>query len=208
MNGDEGGAMPSERRQALAPVPARLAIQVPPSVRTADRTMLRDAIESVEPRDAPRLVAVWEASVRATHHFLSEADIAHFRPLVRQGLVGSLEMACVRDADGQVAGFIGVAGRKIEALFVHPAWRGAGIGRRLTEYAITQWGVDEVDVNEQNEQAVGFYHKMNFPTRGRSPVDGLGNPFPLLHLKRSQHRVAADAGPGIAACPRPVCPAP
>lgn len=31
--------------------------------------------------DFPRLVGVWEAAVRATHHFVSEADIDVFRPL-------------------------------------------------------------------------------------------------------------------------------
>ena len=43
-------------------------------------------VSSVSPEDFPRIVDVWEASVRATHHFVSEADIQFFKPLVRDGL--------------------------------------------------------------------------------------------------------------------------
>ncbi len=38
------------------------------------------------------------------------------------------------------------------------------------------------NVNEQNEQAVGFYKKVGFKVTGRSEVDDLGKPYPLLNL--------------------------
>lgn len=41
-----------------------------------------------------------------------------------------------------------------------------------------------LDVNEQNEQAVGFYLHMGFEVAGRSELDGTGKPYPLLHLRR------------------------
>ncbi len=37
-------------------------------------------------------------------------------------------------------------------------------------------------VDEQNEQAVGFYLKMGFEVAGRSELDSTGKPFPLLHM--------------------------
>ena len=43
-------------------------------------------------------------------------------------------------------------------------------------------GATLVDVNEQNEQAVGFYLKMGFTVTGRSPLDAQGKPYPLLHM--------------------------
>lgn len=140
-------------------------------------------IHPVVAADVPRLVEVWEASVRATHHFLSEADIQFFKPAVRDELVGALELACVRGADGRLAGFVGVADGKVEALFIHPALRGRGAGRTLLEHAVHVLGATRVDVNEQNEQAVGFYRRMGFETEGRSPLDSLGKPFPLLHMR-------------------------
>jgi hypothetical protein len=40
-----------------------------------------------------------------------------------------------------------------------------------------------VDVNEQNEQALGFYLRMGFEVEGRSELDSTGKPFPLLHMR-------------------------
>ena len=49
--------------------------------------MLPQAVVSpVHPEDFQHVVDVWEASVRATYHFVSEADIQFFKPLVRDGL--------------------------------------------------------------------------------------------------------------------------
>jgi putative acetyltransferase len=45
-------------------------------------------------------------------------------------------------------------------------------------------GALTVDVNEQNPAAVGFYERLGFVVVGRSPRDGSGRPFPLLHLRR------------------------
>lgn len=140
-------------------------------------------IHPVNPAEFPQIVKVWEASVCATHHFLTEADIQFFKPLVQDALSHGVELACVRDQEGQVAGFIGVAEDKVEMLFIHPAWRGQGTGRRLLEYALRELGATKVDVNEQNKQAVGFYLQMGFEVEGRSELDGLGKPFPLLHMR-------------------------
>lgn len=142
------------------------------------------SISPVQKEDLPRVLEVWEESVRATHLFLTEADIMTFKPLVRDVLAQWEGLFSVRDAAGSVVAFAGVAGEKLEMLFVDPAWRGRGIGRRLLEHAVTRYGVTRVDVNEQNEQAVGFYFRMGFVVESRSPVDGLGKPFPLLHLRR------------------------
>ena len=45
----------------------------------------------------------------------------------------------------------------MESLFIHPDWRGQGIGRKLLTYVIGALGATRLDVNEQNEQAIGFY---------------------------------------------------
>jgi putative acetyltransferase len=145
----------------------------------------QDIISPVQPEDFPRVVEVWEASVRATHDFVSEADIQLFKPLVRDGLPHVETLACVREADGQVVGFVGVKADEVEMLFVHPAWRGQGIGRQLLTYAVTTLGATILDVNEQNEQALGFYLRMEFEVVGRSPLDGMGKPYPLLHMRKA-----------------------
>ncbi len=143
---------------------------------------LQQGISPVKPEDYPRLVEVWEASVRATHHFVKESDIEIFRPMVRD-VLPHLTLACVRAVDGAVAGFIAVSERNVDMLFIHPDGRGQGIGRLLLTHAVESLAATTVDVNEQNEQAVGFYLRMGFEVVGRSELDGTGKPYPILHLR-------------------------
>jgi putative acetyltransferase len=42
---------------------------------------------------------------------------------------------------------------------------------------------DGVDVNEQNPGAIASYLRLGFRIEGRSEVDGMWLPFPLLHMK-------------------------
>lgn len=142
-----------------------------------------ETLTTLSPVDRQRLVDVWEGAVRATHHFLSEDDIQFFSPLVRDAYLDSVRLACLRGADGQIAGFIGTVEDKVEMLFVDPAQHGRGIGRALMDHALAL-GAQSVDVNEQNPQAVGFYLRLGFVQQGRSEVDGAGKPFPILHLRK------------------------
>ena len=146
--------------------------------------LLQEGVHAVAPEEGPRLLEVWEASVRATHDFLSESDIQFFKPFVLPGLFALDYLRCVRDEDGSLVAFVGVAGAKMEALFVDPSWRRAGVGRRLAMHAIVDLGARTVDVNEQNQQAVAFYRQLGFEVEGRSEMDSLGKPFPLLHLRK------------------------
>jgi putative acetyltransferase len=136
--------------------------------------------------DHPTLLTLWERSVRATHHFLAEADIAFFRPLVAEALAsGALELWVLATAADAPVGWLGLAGDQIEALFLAPEVRGRGGGRRLVAHAqARRGGALTVDVNEQNPAARGFYERLGFVVVGRSEVDGTGRPFPLLHMRR------------------------
>ena len=130
------------------------------------------------------LVALWERSVRATHAFLNEEAIAHIKTYVPDALRGVPELTLATDdADAPLA-FMGVAEGRLEMLFVDPAVRDQGIGRALLEYGIECLGVDELTVNEQNPQAVGFYEHMGFSTYRRTDTDEQGDPYPLLYMKR------------------------
>ena len=44
-------------------------------------------------------------------------------------------------------------------------------------------GATLVDVNEQNEQAVGFYLRLGFVVISRSACDDTGRSYPILHLQ-------------------------
>ncbi len=139
-------------------------------------------IVPVSRADYPALIDLWEASVRATHNFLPEAEIMALKPLILEHYFDAVTLHCARTEEGNIAGFSGLHEGKLEMLFVAPEARGGGVGRLLVEHAIDQGCVTQVDVNEQNEQAVGFYLKMGFTVTGRSALDGQGKPYPLLHM--------------------------
>jgi putative acetyltransferase len=132
-----------------------------------------------------RMAAIWEAAVRHTHVFLEEKDVVGLRPLVEEGLREIVHLVGWADERNHLQGFIGVQADKIEMLFVDPAASGKGGGRQLVEHAIAALHARDVDVNEQNPQAVDFYEHMGFAVFGRSEQDGQGNPFPLLHMRLS-----------------------
>lgn len=130
-----------------------------------------------------RLIAVWKSAVIKTHTFLSEADISAIQPEVKQGLEEIENLYGYYDDNGILQGFIGVENRKTEMLFIDADFRGRGVGKQLLNVAITELGAIHVDVNEQNEQGVGFYSHVGFHTIGRSEFDEQGRPFPILHLE-------------------------
>lgn len=129
-----------------------------------------------------QLVALWNESVRASHNFLTSEDVEKLTPFVKIGL-SSIETLVVKyDIDMPIA-FMGIDGRKIEMLFVLPNYLGNGIGKELVAYAIENYNVKYVDVNEQNPAAVGFYKHLGFATFERTELDEQGNPFPILKMK-------------------------
>ncbi|QNK61689.1 GNAT family N-acetyltransferase [Pedobacter sp. PAMC26386] len=128
------------------------------------------------------MAELWEASVRATHHFLKEQDIQFFKSLLLNEYFKLVNLYCIRDENGLILGFMGIEGDKLEMLFVHPSAMGKGIGKGLLTHALLTYKVNKVDVNEDNTQAAGFYEKMGFKTISRSALDGMGKPFPILHM--------------------------
>jgi putative acetyltransferase len=144
---------------------------------------MKRRIDYIDKFEYKEVVEVWEASVRATHQFLKEEDIAYFKPLILNTYLDAVELRCYRDENNAIIGFLGVADQNLEMLFIHPEHRGKRIGKTLLEYAINHLGISKVDVNEQNELAVGFYKHFGFEIIGRSELDASGKPYPILHME-------------------------
>lgn len=130
-----------------------------------------------------KLIDVWEKSVRETHLFLSNKEIDEIKNFVPMALKLVPHLIIESDANGVPIAFMGIDDRKLEMLFIDPRERGKGLGRKLLEHGITNYGVKEVVVNEQNPQAKGFYEHMGFKVYERSEKDEQGNPYPILFMK-------------------------
>ena len=141
-------------------------------------------IDTIQSFDIPRLMVVWEASVRATHDFVNEHQIMVLKNLIEQHqLFENPNIFCVRNKNFEVDGFAVVTGNSLDMLFLHPSAIGKGIGKALIQYAINFKGATRVDVNEQNEHATGFYKHFGFEVICRSTTDDYGQPFPILHMQ-------------------------
>lgn len=131
-----------------------------------------------------QLLKVWESSVKATHLFLSKDEISNIKQYVPQALKSVPVLVVAENENGNPTGFMGVADRMLEMLFVSNESRGKGIGKQLLQYGIENYLINELAVNEQNPLAKGFYEHMGFAVYKRTELDEQGNPYPLLYMKR------------------------
>jgi putative acetyltransferase len=150
-------------------------------------------IRNANAADCEALFDIWLRSVRATHTFLAEDDIAGMMPLVREYLATGEDEFWVLSDDGDTpVGFMTLNGNKMEALFLDPSIHRRGGGGQLVRHAQSLKGELTVDVNEQNSGACRFYEACGFKVEGRSELDSTGRPFPLLHLRLAAAKTIAD----------------
>ena len=133
--------------------------------------------------EQPRLFQIWHDAVRATHGFLSEEDFQFYAALVRDEMLPAGEFWVAADQDDRPLGFMHLLDGKVEALFVDPSLHRKGIGRALMKHARDLSPKLKLEVSEQNPDGVAFYESLGFKQVGRSPLDGAGRPYPLLHME-------------------------
>lgn len=136
------------------------------------------------------LVEIWRNGVRKTHTFLSDEAFYFYHEVVDKQALTSVKVCVALSLEshlnypsGKVLGFAGWTGEMIEMLFVAPEVHGQGVGRQLLDYLTKTQGCKRVDVNEQNPQARAFYCKYGFVETGRSPLDGNGYEYPIIHAE-------------------------
>ena len=124
----------------------------------------------------------------------AEGDGSDHAPGAGEGHFPTGTVAVPRPSQGRLpAGFLGSVEQRVEMLFVEPGLRGRGIGTALLEDFGSRHPEILLDVNEQNTAARIFYARRGFEVVGRSPLDGAGQPYPLLPLRRVR---AGGAGAG------------
>ena len=142
-------------------------------------------VENRTPDLINQLLEVWESSIRATHLFLSDSEIKSIKEYVPQALGGIAHLIIAEDEAGRAVAFMGIEDGTLEMLFISPEERRKGLGKRLLQYGVENYGVKRLAVNEQNPQAKGFYECMGFRVYKRTELDEQGNPYPLLYMELS-----------------------
>lgn len=129
------------------------------------------------------LLEVWEDSVKATHLFLSSDDIKDIKEYVPEALKCVSHLVIIENESHQPIAFMGIDNTKLEMLFIKNSERGKGLGKKLLNYGIEKYNINELTVNEQNLNAKGFYEYMEFQTYKRTEVDEQGKPYPILYMR-------------------------
>lgn len=169
-------------------------------------------IQERTPALLAQLTAVWEASVKATHTFLSAGEREQIKGCVPQALAQVPCLLAAWAAPDKPVGFLGIAGDSLEMLFLAPEARGKGLGKRLLRTAVEDYGVTRLTVNQQNPQAVGFYQHLGFRVTHTTPLDEQGRPYPLLYMtnqpphpptQRSDPKLRCPSTPTSADTPPP-----
>lgn len=132
--------------------------------------------------DGERMIEIWRSSVAATHSFVSPADLAAIDLEVQRFLPDYRASLALNEKEQPVA-FMGVVSGSIESLFVAGDQRGRGYGCALVDHAKRGSASLTTIVNEQNDQAMGFFKHVGFAVVGRSPTDEQGRSYPILHLR-------------------------
>lgn len=138
-------------------------------------------IRKANQNDYKAIMQIWESAVKATHDFLTDEDFLFFKEKIPTDYLPAVELYIL--TDNEIKGFLGTSGDMLEMLFIDADSRGKGYGKTLLLYALDHLHITKVDVNEQNQQAVGFYEKMGFRQAGRDEKDAMGKDYPILHLE-------------------------
>ena len=88
-----------------------------------------------------KLLDVWEGSVKATHLFLSGDEINNIKQYVPQALKDVPVLVISENKYGNPMGFMGIADKMLEMLFVSNEYRGQGIGKQLLQYGIENYSL-------------------------------------------------------------------
>ena len=137
------------------------------------------ALDAYAAADFPAIADLWVAAWK-TAGLAIDFDARrewlkrHLRTLAAHGV----RIIVARDSDGQTLGFVSIDPQNgyLDQLCVAPSAFGAGVAPVLLREAMRlSPGVVELDVNEANARAVGFYTREGFRavTRGLSAGSGL-----------------------------------
>jgi len=96
------------------------------------------------PADYEAIAELWEASVRATHHFLKPKEIGFYKPYLLKYALPACRLYGIKTNEGKLCAFIGLSDDKIEMLFVNPKFFKNGCGRRLVDFAEQEKNIKKV----------------------------------------------------------------
>jgi putative acetyltransferase len=94
----------------------------------------------------------------------------------------ALRNTYVYDDNGVVKGIIRVNGTEVVKLYVEPQFQSSGIGAELLQYAIDNFGANNLWALEYNTRGIAFYKRHGFELTGEKMIEDEW--VPLVKLER------------------------
>ncbi|MCH8529477.1 MAG: GNAT family N-acetyltransferase [Saccharospirillum sp.] len=113
--------------------------------------------------DFPSIAEIYDSS--KLDELVFEEGPFELLPLERdeKRLKETMESTLYVYEDGEILGYGAVFGNEIRALFVHPSFRGKGVGKKLLDHLITQAETPAtLHVAKSNRAAKSIYQKHGF----------------------------------------------
>lgn len=135
----------------------------------------------LQTKDYPKALDLWEASVMATHDFLTESDRLELKSEIPTYF--KYVKAFLWFDNKEIIGFSGTNDNHLEMLFIDPKYFRKGYGTSILQSLIQDDTIQYVDVNKDNHCALQFYVKNGFEVYDESSKDAQGRDYPILHLQ-------------------------
>ncbi len=128
---------------------------------TVTGKIVHQTIRKYTDSDLDDLLSSWENASKLAHPFLTKDLLESTRKNIPVVLLPKAD-TWIYEQEGVVIGFISLIGNEVAALFVQPAFHGAGAGRALVDKARELHGDLEVEVFEVNSIGLQFYLRYGF----------------------------------------------
>ena len=116
--------------------------------------------------DLARIAEIEVFNYRLNFYHIFQDDTFYFQEMQVLNVINEnkkrLGQLWVFDEDGIVKGFMCVDSQQIKKLFVEPVLQSRGIGAKLLEYAVSEFGATYLWALEKNTRAIAFYKRYGF----------------------------------------------
>ena len=150
-------------------------------------------IRPAKPQDASRIAEIIITNYRVNFYPFFRNDEFYFSELnvvdmAAEYTEGSEELTntYVYDDGCVVKGIIRVSGTEVVKLYVEPQFQNSGIGAELLEFAVKEFGADNLWALEYNERGIAFYRRHGFELTGEEMMEDEW--VPLVKLVRIKQK--------------------
>lgn len=146
-------------------------------------------IRPAKPQDASRIAEIIVTNYRVNFYpffhndefYFSELNVVDMAAEYTEGSE-ELQNTYVFDDEGVVKGIIRINGTEVVKLYVEPQFQSSSIGAALLDFAVKEFGADNLWALEYNTRGIAFYKRHGFELTGENMIEDEW--VPLVKMER------------------------